>query len=717
MIPLAFVSAFINLKEDRSKDKSPEKCFNHFRTLAASGIHIFLFMSPDYAEIAKGFEKDFPNVHLVELLELEDLDTYKQIKELNFKQLPERRTGFHDTMNFMILMNAKMEFIKRVHNKYNNINIQIENFAWIDFSICHIFKNPQATLKHLKILAKSNMKSRGLFFPGCYSYEISKEKIPNALKEVIWRFCGGFFFGDIHSIQLFYQLQMIMLNKIANESGVLPWEVNTWAITEHKNKEYLVEQNACNVYIADHNDTMITNIQLAEHITVEACLTTIPSRIPKLKATIDSLKHQVSKINIHLCKSYKRFPEYDETKLESLIKIYLETDDKNDTDNVEIRFVEDYGPATKYLGFDNTNYNSDNQWIFFCDDDQEYHPTLISRMVNQIKELGVYQNRYENVKTGSGGLIHGYVGNLVHSSLIKTLLDFPLSDTARFVDDQWMSIYYFLSNVNIFPTGIESYGDIFKTLRDGYELIGVDSLASIGNRDTKIRLLEEEYCVYFLKEGRMTYKDEVDNFDITKYIDKVFYINLEYRKDRRQEIESELNRFNIPYERFEAIATPEFGIVGCGYSHLGVLKLAKERGYRNVLIFEDDFMFITSKAEFVYNIKQLFESSPEPFDICMLSYNLLNSVPMLHKPYLIKALDVQTASGYIVNNTMYDRLIELYEWAFPLLKQTQQHWIYANDQIWKRFQPGTNWFCFRERLGKQRPSYSDNGQSWADLGC
>ena len=67
-------------------------------------------------------------------------------------------------------------------------------------------------------------------------------------------------------------------------------------------------------------------------------------------------------------------------------------------------------------------------------------------------------------------------------------------------------------------------------------------------------------------------------------IDKIYYINLNKRTDRREQIEKELNEFGLNYERFEAIETHGFGIHGCGLSHLAVLKLAKENIYENVLI-------------------------------------------------------------------------------------------------------------------------------------
>ena len=98
----------------------------------------------------------------------------------------------------------------------------------------------------------------------------------------------------------------------------------------------------------------------------------------------------------------------------------------------------------------------------------------------------------------------------------------------------------------------------------------------------------------------------------------------------------------------------------------------------------------------------------------MLSYNLIKSSMTFEIPFLTKVLEVQTASGYIVNESIYDKLIELYEYALPLLNSTRQHWIYANDQIWKQLQLTSNWYCFTKRLGKQRASYSDNDKSFCD---
>lgn len=203
---------------------------------------------------------------------------------------------------------------------------------------------------------------------------------------------------------------------------------------------------------------------------------------------------------------------------------------------------------------------------------------------------------------------------------------------------------------------------------------------------------------------------------MSKNISKIIYINLNKRPDRRTEIEYELDSFGLSYERFEAIETPGIGILGCGYSHLCVLKMAKEKGYENVLILEDDFMFVVSKENFEKQLTDFFNLNID-YDVCMLSYNLIRHDPtQINDNFLYKLLEAQTASGYLVNKKYYDTLINLYEHAMPLLSTTREHWNYANDQVWKKNQEKDNWFCFINRIGVQRPSYSDNIEKYMDHG-
>ena len=206
---------------------------------------------------------------------------------------------------------------------------------------------------------------------------------------------------------------------------------------------------------------------------------------------------------------------------------------------------------------------------------------------------------------------------------------------------------------------------------------------------------------------------------LSKYIDQVIYINLDRRTDRKAHIEEEFRKMGIErYERFTAIDRPGQGIVGCGYSHLAVLKQAKERQLSSVLIFEDDFTFVVSPEEFRENIRQFFESPVHSnYDVCMLAYNLHESEPCPDAPFLRRILYAQTASGYLVHSRYYDQIIQLYEWALPLLESTGHHWIYANDVIWRKLQAKDRWVCFSQRIGRQIDGFSDNANCYMNYNC
>jgi glycosyl transferase family 25 len=204
---------------------------------------------------------------------------------------------------------------------------------------------------------------------------------------------------------------------------------------------------------------------------------------------------------------------------------------------------------------------------------------------------------------------------------------------------------------------------------------------------------------------------------MTEQISKIIYINLKKRTDRREYIEKQLNDFGLEYERFEAIETPipGFGTVGCGLSHLAVLKMAKEKNYENILILEDDFTFLVSKEELQHQLSEFFNLKLD-YDACFLAYNIRKE-EKLDNGIVNRIIETWTSSGYIVHNKSYDKLINLYEYAMPLLMETRAHWIYSNDQIWRQLQEKDNWYYFIKRIGKQADGYSDCSHCYTVYDC
>lgn len=186
-----------------------------------------------------------------------------------------------------------------------------------------------------------------------------------------------------------------------------------------------------------------------------------------------------------------------------------------------------------------------------------------------------------------------------------------------------------------------------------------------------------------------------------------YYINLDRRTDRREEMEGELLKLGISATRFPAIDM-EYGPTGCILSHLAVIKDARDRKLKSVLIFEDDFMSIVSRE--IFN-QALDRAKIHTFDVLMLAF--FATIPESVNG-VIQLVDARAPAAYIVNANIYDALISCYEYHAPLLESTRQHWIHMNDQCWKPLQQTYVFLGIFPMIGRQRPGYSDNTKTFCD---
>jgi glycosyl transferase family 25 len=187
-------------------------------------------------------------------------------------------------------------------------------------------------------------------------------------------------------------------------------------------------------------------------------------------------------------------------------------------------------------------------------------------------------------------------------------------------------------------------------------------------------------------------------------IKHAFYINLHSRPDRKQHVESQLNCIGIQAERFNAIKLPN-GAVGCSMSHLKIIETAKDNDWEHVLIVEDDILFTDPKL-FVTQFNK-FLSKNKTFDVVLIAGNNL-------PPYIkiddscVKVTHCQTTTGYLVQKHYYDTLITNYkEGILRLMKEPENHRLYAIDKYWFNLQEIHNWFLITPLTVTQREDYSD----------
>ena len=213
---------------------------------------------------------------------------------------------------------------------------------------------------------------------------------------------------------------------------------------------------------------------------------------------------------------------------------------------------------------------------------------------------------------------------------------------------------------------------------------------------TKIKKKNNKYKKS--KKGGSLYK----SFDI---IDKIVYINLDSRKDRRKHIETQIKMMDVDKNkvlRFPAIFHKK-GYIGCSKSHLEVINMAKKNNWKNVLIFEDDFTFIQNIEEIKKKINIFFKREFD-WNVLMLAYNdwKLND----YDNNLKTCTYCGAPSGYLVNNKFYDKLIENMSKSVNLLETGSSYNDGALDRVWFELQD-KKWFVMYPRVGSQIKSYSD----------
>jgi hypothetical protein len=221
----------------------------------------------------------------------------------------------------------------------------------------------------------------------------------------------------------------------------------------------------------------------------------------------------------------------------------------------------------------------------------------------------------------------------------------------------------------------------------------------------------------------MSYKTE--SYDNTRQsfnnkIDAIYYINLNKRPDRKNEF---LDNFNsIDESRIKRVSGhyyPDNGAVGCLMSHITALNLAFKDNYGpNILICEDDFTI--PDMDYCNRMLELaFEKFPD-WNVIMLGQNTVESadtgVETENHEKIIKILNSQTTSGYLIKSSYIPKLLQIYETDMNAYMKSGEWGNYFVDQSWKVLQSTDNWYSFKPSVAIQRASHSDIAGGYVDYG-
>ena len=191
---------------------------------------------------------------------------------------------------------------------------------------------------------------------------------------------------------------------------------------------------------------------------------------------------------------------------------------------------------------------------------------------------------------------------------------------------------------------------------------------------------------------------------------KGFYINLDERESRNNTTKLLLKKLKLKdIERFSAIKN-ESGLVGCYLSHIGCLKLARDRGYNRCIIFEDDITCKNIKKSSKM-IKDIYFDNKLDYDVfmpgCWYYYSeWYKTIPNTNILKINKAL---CTHSYIIDNKYYDTLINHLEEGLKLFIKNKCVSGKNNiDEYLGHLQSKDKWYSYDTILISQYDGYSDN---------
>jgi len=144
------------------------------------------------------------------------------------------------------------------------------------------------------------------------------------------------------------------------------------------------------------------------------------------------------------------------------------------------------------------------------------------------------------------------------------------------------------------------------------------------------------------------------------YFDEIYCINLDERTDRWEHAQKEFSKAGIldRVKRFSAIKEND-GRLGIVKSNLAIIKIAKEKKLKNVLVFEDDFEFIVDDPQKVLQdtINQVGNNQWYLFYLGANTHQKLLKI----KPNLIVLKNAFAVHSMAYSEKMYDIFIRKYD--------------------------------------------------------
>lgn len=188
---------------------------------------------------------------------------------------------------------------------------------------------------------------------------------------------------------------------------------------------------------------------------------------------------------------------------------------------------------------------------------------------------------------------------------------------------------------------------------------------------------------------------------LNEIFDRIVVLNLDKRTDRLEAFDKQAKEIGFTYERFAAFEAdpPKFTLRdACKKGHQTIMKQAIDDGVNNLLIFEDDALFV---EDFNAKLADVYNKIPADWDMFYLGAWHLH-----FKPYtegVVKMVENYSAHAYGISKKY---LSKAYDSTFH---------VWPVDMALAAKHPHIQAYCAKPALVGQAPGYSDIEREYRDV--
>lgn len=246
-----------------------EKDTSYYKSLFNTNNNICVYVCHDILQNHPELtSEEHPNVLFIPMPEFTEFSIVQYMNSVEWHstsvQLPSNRNQEKDTYEYILWSHLKYELLARTINIYKSHfpQINLTHIAWIENSMlytflesAHIWTNEVSPL--LEWYSTSQLHGAFITLPGCKGWSaINESNIDVLLKEVYWRFCGGFLMGDCKTVADFCTTYYAAFIDLVNKKNTLTWDFNMLAYLEYK-QQTVTNKVPIFGYSANHDYTIL----------------------------------------------------------------------------------------------------------------------------------------------------------------------------------------------------------------------------------------------------------------------------------------------------------------------------------------------------------------------------------------------------------------------------------------------------------------------------